>query len=113
MLIFKILPIEEWQLAKQNGIYRGSAADISDGFIHFSDAGQARETAAKYFAGQDGLLLVGFDSDSLGAELRWELSRNGQLFPHLYCQLDPKLALSEHALPWDGAAHDFSRDFDT
>jgi uncharacterized protein (DUF952 family) len=109
--IFKILRVEDWNLAKHNGVYRGSAVDISDGFIHFSAVNQVRETAARHFAGQNGLVLVGYESDSLGAELIWELSRNGQMFPHLYGLLDPKLANSEHLLHWDGESHVFPTDF--
>jgi uncharacterized protein (DUF952 family) len=113
MRIFKILRVEDWQLAKHNGVYRGSVVDISDGFIHFSNGNQVRETAARHFAGQEGLLLVGFESESLGSTLLWEPSRNGQLFPHLHGPLDPTLALSEHALTWDGTSHVFPLDLET
>ncbi len=66
------------------GEYRGSAVDERDGFIHFSTAEQVAETAAKHFAGQTDLILVAVDGDALGGELKWEPSRGGDLFPHLY-----------------------------
>ena len=97
--IYKICPASLWQAAVADGIFRGSPIDLADGFIHFSTAAQAEETAAKYFAGQDDLVLVAFDDAMLGAEVRYEASRGGQLFPHLYAPLDPKLALWVKPLP--------------
>ncbi|MDE2602519.1 MAG: DUF952 domain-containing protein, partial [Bradyrhizobium sp.] len=67
---------------------RGSADDARDGFIHFSTASQVAQTAKKHFSGQTGLLLIRIDADALGAALRWERSRNDELFPHLYGELD-------------------------
>ena len=69
-------------------MFRGSAVDVSDGFIHFSTASQVEETARKHFAGEIGLFLIAVDADALGAALRWERSRNDELFPHLYGELD-------------------------
>jgi uncharacterized protein (DUF952 family) len=86
--IYKICPAAAWREAERQGVYRGSADDISDGFIHFSANSQVAETAAKHFAGQTGLLLIAVDADALGAALRWERSRNDELFPHLYGELD-------------------------
>jgi uncharacterized protein (DUF952 family) len=97
--IYKICPASLWQEAVADGVFRGSPVDLHDGFIHFSTASQAEETAAKYFAGQTDLLLVAFDDATLGAEVRYEPSRGGQLFPHLYAPLDPKLALWVKPLP--------------
>ena len=97
--IYKICRASLWQSAVADGIFRGSPIDLADGFIHFSTAAQAEETAAKYFAGQDDLVLVAFDDAMLGAEVRYEPSRGGQLFPHLYAPLDPKLALWVKPLP--------------
>jgi len=76
------------------GRFDGAAIDIQDGYIHFSTAAQAQETAAKHFAGQSDLVVAAFEADDLGAALRWEPSRGGQLFPHLYGALDPALARS-------------------
>ena len=82
-LVYKIVPAALWRDAQVAGAFRGAPVDLADGFIHFSTAGQARETAAKHFAGQEGLLLVAVDAAALGAALRWEPSRGGGLFPHL------------------------------
>jgi uncharacterized protein (DUF952 family) len=86
-LIYKIVPAELWRAAEAQGAFKGAAVDLSDGFIHFSTADQARETAAKHFAGQADLLLVAIDPARLGEALRYEVSRGGALFPHLYAVL--------------------------
>ena len=86
--IYKICPASAWRVAERQGVYRGSADDIRDGFIHFSAASQVAGTARKHFAGQTGLFLVTVDADALGDALRWEPSRNDELFPHLYGELD-------------------------
>lgn len=91
--VYKILPRTAWDEATASGRFEGSPIDLKDGYIHFSTAEQARETAAKHFHGQPGLVLVVFDAADLGSELRWEPSRGGRLFPHLYGPLDPALAL--------------------
>lgn len=88
-LIYKIVPEELWRRAEAEGRFRGAPVDLADGFIHFSTAGQVAETAARHFAGQDGLLLVAIDEASLGDALVYEPSRGGALFPHLYAELDP------------------------
>ena len=81
--LFKICTRGEWAEAARAGLYRGSALDRRDGFIHLSAAGQMRETAARHFAGQGDLVLVAFAEDGL-ANLKWEPSRGGALFPHVY-----------------------------
>ena len=86
-LIYKICPASAWREAERQGVFRGSADDIRDGFIHFSTAAQVAETARKHFFGQTGLFLVAVDADALGDALRWERSRNDELFPHLYGEL--------------------------
>lgn len=86
--IYKICPASAWREAERQGVYRGSADDIRDGYIHFSTASQVRETARKHFSGQAGLFLIAVDADALGEALRWEPSRNNELFPHLYGELD-------------------------
>lgn len=98
-LIFKIVPEPMWQEAERNGVFKGAPVDLADGYIHFSTGEQALETAAKHFAGQEGLLLAAFDADAYGADLKWEPSRGGDLFPHLYADLDPKSALWVRPLP--------------
>jgi uncharacterized protein (DUF952 family) len=86
--IYKITPASAWREAERQGVYRGSSDDLRDGYIHFSTAAQVAETARKHYAGQTGLFLVAVDADALGEALRWEPSRNGELFPHLYGELD-------------------------
>jgi uncharacterized protein (DUF952 family) len=83
-LIFKIAGALEWRAAEASGVFAGSDADRADGFIHFSTAAQAAETAAKWFAGRADLVLAAIDSEALGIALRWEPSRGGAVFPHLY-----------------------------
>ena len=83
-LIYKIVPEDLWRNAERDGVFAGAPVDLADGFIHFSTAAQTQETADKHFAGQANLLLVAIESTDLGAGLRWEPSRGGQLFPHLY-----------------------------
>jgi uncharacterized protein (DUF952 family) len=84
MAIFKILPEALWTEAKKTGVFLGSPVDIADGYIHFSTTDQVVETGRKHFKDQDGLLLAEIDEAALGEALRYEPSRGGQLFPHLY-----------------------------
>lgn len=86
--IYKICAASAWREAEREGVYRGSADDTRDGFIHFSTGPQVPETARKHFFGQRALFLVEVDADELGDALRWERSRNDELFPHLYGELD-------------------------
>src|SRR5271169_7099656 len=86
-LIFKIVSDEEWRAAERAGVFEGAAADRADGYIHFSTAEQAPETAARYFAGRGDLVLAAVDAARLGAALKWETSRGGALFPHPYAEL--------------------------
>ena len=106
--IYKITPEAPWREAEANGRFTGAPIDVADGFIHFSTAGQVKETAAKHFADQTGLLLVAVDDSRLGAALKYEISRGGALFPHLYDVLDLKAVLWVQPLPLgaDGA-HQF------
>ncbi|MET0222528.1 MAG: DUF952 domain-containing protein [Tardiphaga sp.] len=86
--IYKICPASKWREAERQGTYRGSADDIRDGYIHFSTAAQIAGTLDKHYRGQAGLFLVSVTVDALGDALRWEPSRGGDLFPHLYGDLD-------------------------
>lgn len=108
--IYKIVSAAEWRAAEAAGVFTGAAVDHADGFIHFSTAEQARETAAKHFAGQSDLLLVAVDAARLGEALKWEVSRGGALFPHLYAPLalDAVSRVAPLPLGADGA-HDFTR----
>lgn len=98
-LVYKICPAPLWRAAEASGRFEGSEVDRADGFIHFSTATQMRETAARHFAGQDGLLLVAVDGDALGEALRYEPSRGGDLFPHLYGPLPVAAVRSVRPLP--------------
>ena len=92
--VYKICQASAWREAERQGVYRGNADDARDGFIHLSTATQVPETARKHFFGQNALFLVEVDGDALGTALRWERSRNGELFPHLYGELDPGAVVS-------------------
>ncbi len=104
-IIYKICPDALWHEAGKTGRFDGAPVDLADGFIHFSAAGQVRETAAKHFAGQSDLLLVAVEAERLGAALKWEVSRGGALFPHLYAPLDPSEVLWVKPLPLGGDGH--------
>ena len=97
--IYKICERGLWQAAEADGAFRGSADDARDGFIHFSTASQLSETAAKHFARQSDLLLIAVDAARLGLQLKWEPSRGGALFPHLYGSLPLDAVRWVRALP--------------
>ena len=103
--IYKICPAQLWHDAGRTGHFTGSPADLRDGFIHFSAADQVAKTAAKHFTGQRDLLLVHVDADRLGKDLKWEPSRDGALFPHLYAALDLAAVIRVEPLPLDQAGH--------
>ncbi|MDB4991167.1 MAG: dihydroorotate dehydrogenase [Myxococcaceae bacterium] len=92
-LVFKIMPRAQWEAAEREGVYHGSKDDQRDGFIHFSLKSQVGKTLLRHFSGQHDLLLISFDPAALGEALRYESSRDGQLFPHLYGPLATSLAL--------------------
>lgn len=100
-LIYKIVPRTDWEAAENDGVFNGAPVDLSDGFIHFSTAPQLAETARRHFCGQRGLVVVAFDADGFGERLKWEPSRGGDLFPHLYGALDPGCALWREPMPLD------------
>ncbi len=107
-VIYKIVDAAAWRDAVAAGRFAGAPVDLADGYIHFSTAAQVRETASKHFAGVEGLVLAAFDAASFGGDLKWEPSRGGALFPHLYVALDPAAALWTRPLPLDGeGAHVF------
>lgn len=87
MLIYKIFRAHEWAELQAKGHSQGAPVDRADGYVHFSTAEQAPETAAKHFAGEDGLVLLAVRTEPLGAALKWEVSRGGARFPHLYRDL--------------------------
>lgn len=102
MRIYKILGQDEWAGAQARGRFEGSPVDLADGYIHFSTAAQAQETATKHFAGRGDLVVLEIEADDLPqAQLKWEPSRGGALFPHLYGPLDTSLVLAVREAPLD------------
>ena len=97
-LIYKLLDRPAWDAALAQGVFNGSAVDLADGFIHFSTAAQAAEAARRHFSGQANLVLVAVEAEALGAALRWEPSRGGDLVPHLYGPLPTAAAMSVRPL---------------
>ena len=98
-LIFKIEKADKWRSATLAGVYTGAAVDHDDGFIHFSAADQVAGTLAKHFSGQQGLVLIAVDAEALDEALKWEVSRGGALFPHLYATLDPTAVAEVRPIP--------------
>ena len=109
-MIYKIFRRDEWEVLSSVGQTDGAPIDLADGFIHFSTAAQVRETAAKHFADADGLWLAAIDDGALGDALRWETSRGGQLFPHLYRALRLCEVISCVPLPLGPQGHLFPED---
>lgn len=110
MLIYKIFRADEWAALQAQGETLGAPIDLADGYIHFSTAAQAAETAAKHFAGAEGLYLIACDGEALGDALKWEVSRGGALFPHLYRPLKLADVAWAKPLPLANGAHQFPED---
>lgn len=104
-IIYKICSELLWQEAEKAGIFAGAPVDMQDGYLHFSTGQQVRETAARHFAGQGNLLLIAVDANSLGTALRYEPSRGGDLFPHLYASLPLSSVLWVKPLPLGADGH--------
>jgi len=110
--IYKIATRSQWDEAEAHGVFKGAPIDLTDGYIHFSTAAQARETADKHFSSQRDLLLVSVDAQQLGAGLKYEPSRGGALFPHLYGHLHLSAVEAVNPLPCDSdGAFIFPDDF--
>lgn len=109
-MIYKVLGRDEWEKALARGIFEGSEVDRRDGFIHFSAAHQLRETVRRHFTARPDLILAAVDSSALAPDLKWEESRGGDLFPHLYAALTLDKIMKAAPLPWRGTAHDFPAD---
>lgn len=105
MLIYKILRPAEMQALDAAGESAGAPVDVADGFIHFSTATQLAETLARHFAGEAPLILLAYEAEPLGDALKWEPSRGGALFPHLYAPLRRDQALWVKAVGFDGLMH--------
>jgi len=110
MLIYKIFRPAEWQTLQNDGTTQGAPIDIADGYIHFSNSEQVRETAEKHFANAGDLVLLTCDTNTLGEQLIWEPSRGGALFPHLYRALTLDDVQSHDALPQGAKGHIFPKD---
>ncbi|MFT4151633.1 MAG: DUF952 domain-containing protein [Paracoccaceae bacterium] len=107
MPIYKIFRRPEWDAFRAAGETLGAPVDLADGYIHFSTDAQVAETAAKHFATESNLVLVAVDPHRLGEALRWEPSRGGQLFPHLYRALRMDEVLWDKSLPLGATGHIF------
>ena len=107
MLIYKIFRRPEWDAFRAAGQTSGAPIDVTDGYIHFSTAAQVAETAAKHFATESDLVLVAFNSETLGPALKWEPSRGGALFPHLYRPLTLADVIWDKSLPLGATGHIF------
>lgn len=112
MLIYKIFRAPEWATLEARGETAGAPVDLADGFIHFSTAEQAAETAAKHFAGVEGLVLAACEAEALGGALRWEPSRGGALFPHLYRTLRREDVVWHAPLPLGPGGHVFPEEIE-
>jgi uncharacterized protein (DUF952 family) len=111
--VYKIVAADLWQAAEASGVFTGAGIDLNDGFIHLSTGAQARRTAQLYFKGQGNLVLVAADGASLGEALKYEPSRDGDLFPHLYGPLPLAAVLSVRPLPiGSDGNHVFPEDVD-
>ena len=107
MLIYKIFRSNEWADLRANGETQGAPIDITDGYVHFSTAEQAQETADKHFTGQEGLFLLGVEADPLSNDLKWEVSRGDALFPHLFRTLQLSDVAWAQPLPLVDGKHQF------
>lgn len=107
MPIYKIFRAPEWEAMQAAGSTPGAPIDLQDGYVHLSTAEQVGETAARHFAGEQGLVLLAVDDAIMAPDIRWEPSRGGALFPHLYRDLRMEDVLWSAPLPWEGTRHRF------
>ncbi|MEQ1549159.1 MAG: DUF952 domain-containing protein [Chakrabartia sp.] len=96
---YKILTADQWAQFQADGVFTGAPIDIADGYIHMSTTDQVEETMAKHFAGQTGLVVASIDLTPLGEAVKWEASRGGALFPHLYADLPMGAVLNVAVTP--------------
>lgn len=106
-VLYKIINVAAWRDAEAEGVFKGAAIDLKDGYIHLSTADQVRETAELHFAGATNLLLVAIDESVVLKNLQWEASRGGLMFPHVYGTIDPARVLWAKPMPWNGKVHVF------
>lgn len=107
MLIYKIFRSDEWAQLRRDRKTTGAPIDVADGYVHFSTAAQAAETAAKHFIGADDLFLIAVDADAAGDALKWEVSRSDDQFPHLYREMTLQDVVWAQPLPLENGAHQF------
>lgn len=107
MLIYKIMTGPQWSTFQANGIFPGAPIDLADGFIHFSTADQMKQTAALHFKDQADLHLAWVEGDDLGDALKWEVSRGGDRFPHLFAALTMAMIKGHASLPLENGVHQF------
>ena len=107
MAIYKIMRGPEWAVLEAEGRTRGASIDLRDGFVHLSTREQVEDTARLHFAGEADLVLVAVDEARLGEDLRWEPSRGGAPFPHLFREMRRQDVIWHRPLPWRDGAHDF------
>lgn len=112
MLIYKIFRNDEWQALRKAGETAGAPIDLADGYVHFSTATQAAETAAKHFADADDLFLIAVGADAAGDALKWEVSRGAALFPHLYRKMQLTDVVWAQPLPLEDGVHQFPAGFE-
>lgn len=93
---FKVLTADQWAQFQADGVFQGAPVDLADGYIHLSAADQLQGTLDKHFAGQDGLMIAEIDLTMLGENVRWEVSRGGALFPHIYAALPISAVVATH-----------------
>lgn len=105
MLIYKIFHAHEWAELQAEGVTQGAPIDVADGYIHFSTATQVAETAAKHFTDATGLVLTAVETDALDADIRWEVSRGGAKFPHLYRALNMADVVWTRDMPLENGTH--------
>lgn len=106
-IVYKIFRADEYAAFQRDGRTKGAPIDLEDGYIHMSTGDQVEVTASKYFSGEQGLKLLGIESTALGPELKWEPSRGGALFPHLYRELTAEDVLFVRDLPFEDGRHRF------
>ncbi|MDG2341313.1 MAG: DUF952 domain-containing protein [Paracoccaceae bacterium] len=112
MLIYKIFRADEWQILQDNGETAGAPIDVTDGYIHFSSSDTLRETAAMHFAGEDDLVILACETGTMGGDIKWEESRGGALFPHLYRKLTLDDVIWGDDLPLIDGVHEFPEDIE-
>ena len=111
-LVYKVCSKDEWDQANLNKFYAGSEIDNEDGFIHLSTKEQLSETVTKHFRGKKNLIIISFSTEKIKDNLKWEVSRNGKLFPHYYGILEPKFAEKIHNLHLNvDGIHKFPKNF--